>query len=87
MVTADGTEREVDVIVYATGYETTRYISALDITGRDGLDLRPSTMDAPPSCAMRRSCCATGLRSSFSYAASPSMNIFATSKPLCWLIS
>jgi cation diffusion facilitator CzcD-associated flavoprotein CzcO len=39
VVTADGVEREVDVIVYATGYETTRYISALEITGRDGLDI------------------------------------------------
>ena len=36
IVTADGVERDVDVIIYATGYETTRYISAIDITGRDG---------------------------------------------------
>jgi cyclohexanone monooxygenase len=45
VVTADGVEREVDVIVYATGYETTRYISALDITGRDGLDIDDAWAD------------------------------------------
>ena len=39
LVTADGVEREVDVIVFATGYETTRYISALDIVGRDGVHI------------------------------------------------
>ncbi|MDG2026025.1 MAG: NAD(P)/FAD-dependent oxidoreductase [Acidimicrobiales bacterium] len=39
VVTADGTEREVDVIVLATGFETTRYVSAIDIRGRDGNDL------------------------------------------------
>jgi cation diffusion facilitator CzcD-associated flavoprotein CzcO len=45
VVTADGVEREVDVIVYATGYETTRYISALDITGRDGLEIDEAWAD------------------------------------------
>ncbi len=34
--TADGREREVDVIVYATGFSATKYLSALDVTGRDG---------------------------------------------------
>ena len=37
ILTADDVERDVDVIAYATGCETTRCISASDITGRDGL--------------------------------------------------
>ena len=45
VVTADGVEREVDVIVYATGYETTRYISALEIVGRDGLDINDAWVE------------------------------------------
>ncbi len=39
VVTADGTEREVDVIVLATGFETTKYVSAIDVTGRGGVSL------------------------------------------------
>lgn len=34
--TADGREREVDLIVFATGFSATKYLSALDVTGRDG---------------------------------------------------
>jgi cation diffusion facilitator CzcD-associated flavoprotein CzcO len=34
--TADGREREVDLIVYATGFSATKYLSALDVTGRAG---------------------------------------------------
>lgn len=34
VVTADGRERAVDTIVYATGYETTRYASSVEIVGR-----------------------------------------------------
>ena len=36
VVTADGRERAVDTIVYATGYETTRYVSTIDVTGHGG---------------------------------------------------
>jgi cation diffusion facilitator CzcD-associated flavoprotein CzcO len=36
IVTADGVEREVDVIVYATGYEVTRYASRIEVVGRSG---------------------------------------------------
>jgi cation diffusion facilitator CzcD-associated flavoprotein CzcO len=36
VVTADGRERAVDTIVYATGYETTKFVSTMDIVGRDG---------------------------------------------------
>jgi cation diffusion facilitator CzcD-associated flavoprotein CzcO len=36
VVTADGTLREVDTIVLATGFSTTRYVSSIGVTGRDG---------------------------------------------------
>jgi cation diffusion facilitator CzcD-associated flavoprotein CzcO len=36
IVTTDGTERVVDTIVYATGYETTKYVSTIDVTGAAG---------------------------------------------------
>ncbi len=34
--TSDGRERPVDLIVYATGFEATKYLSALDVRGRAG---------------------------------------------------
>jgi cation diffusion facilitator CzcD-associated flavoprotein CzcO len=34
--TTDGRDREVDVLVYATGFSATKYLSALDVTGRNG---------------------------------------------------
>lgn len=34
--TADGRERRVDLIVFATGFAATKYLSALDVRGRDG---------------------------------------------------
>ncbi len=37
--TRDGRQRRVDTIVIATGFETTRYASALDVSGRNGLRL------------------------------------------------
>ena len=40
VLTADGTEREVDTIVYATGYETTRFASVIDFVGRDRVRLQ-----------------------------------------------
>lgn len=39
IVTADGTEREVDVIVVATGFQTTDQPIARHVTGRDGVTL------------------------------------------------
>jgi len=36
VVTGDGVERPVDVIVVATGFDTTRYLSAIEVSGRDG---------------------------------------------------
>ena len=34
--TADGVERDVDTIILATGFQTTKYVSVLDVAGRDG---------------------------------------------------
>jgi cation diffusion facilitator CzcD-associated flavoprotein CzcO len=45
VVTADGTTREVDVIIYATGYETTRYASVIDFRGRDGRSINDAWSD------------------------------------------
>ena len=39
IVTADGTEREVDVVVCATGFHVTDSYTYVDIKGRDGEDL------------------------------------------------
>jgi cation diffusion facilitator CzcD-associated flavoprotein CzcO len=35
VVTADGRERAVDTIVLATGFDATKYLSVVDVTGRD----------------------------------------------------
>ena len=45
IVTADGTERRVDTLVIATGFETTRFLSAIDVTGRKGLELGDAWAD------------------------------------------
>ncbi|WP_370946112.1 flavin-containing monooxygenase [Amycolatopsis sp. cg5] len=39
IVTADGVEREVDAIIYATGFHVTDSFDYLDIKGRGGVDL------------------------------------------------
>jgi cation diffusion facilitator CzcD-associated flavoprotein CzcO len=39
IVTADGVEREVDTIIAATGFATTRYLSVVDVVGRGGVSL------------------------------------------------
>ena len=36
VVTVDGRHRRVDTLVAATGFDTTRFLSAIDVTGRDG---------------------------------------------------
>jgi len=36
IVTEDGVERRVDTIVLATGYDATKYVSVIDVVGRDG---------------------------------------------------
>ena len=45
VVTADGTTREADTIIVATGFQVQRYLSALDVTGRNGRDLRDAWSD------------------------------------------
>lgn len=45
--TADGAEHDVDVIVFATGFDTTRYLSAISVTGRDGTRLEDAWSDDP----------------------------------------
>ena len=36
VVTADGKERRADTIIVATGFATTKYLSVIDVIGRDG---------------------------------------------------
>ncbi|MFA9273094.1 MAG: flavin-containing monooxygenase, partial [Baekduiaceae bacterium] len=39
VVTADGLEREVDVIIYGTGFRTTDFMLPMTVRGRDGVGL------------------------------------------------
>ena len=39
IVTADGTEHAVDVIVYGTGFEASKFLTPMRVTGRGGVDL------------------------------------------------
>ncbi len=43
--TVDGTERACDTIVFATGFRTTRYLSAIEVTGRAGRRLDDAWAD------------------------------------------
>ena len=43
--TADGTEHAVDTLVFATGFDATKYLSVLDVQGRDGLDIQDAWSD------------------------------------------
>jgi cation diffusion facilitator CzcD-associated flavoprotein CzcO len=45
IVTADGTARDFDVIVFATGYVVDKFASRIPITGRDGLPLDTAWAD------------------------------------------
>jgi cation diffusion facilitator CzcD-associated flavoprotein CzcO len=47
IVTADGTTREVDTIILATGFTTTKFLAALDVVGRDGVDIADAWADGP----------------------------------------
>ncbi len=40
IVTADGTEREVDCIIYGTGFRTTEFMFPMEVTGSGGRSLR-----------------------------------------------
>jgi len=39
IVTADGVEREVDVVVYATGFAASDFLDGVEIVGRDGVEI------------------------------------------------
>ncbi|HEX2817388.1 MAG TPA: NAD(P)/FAD-dependent oxidoreductase, partial [Phenylobacterium sp.] len=39
VVTADGVEHEVDVLIYGTGFTASKFLSGLKVTGRGGKDL------------------------------------------------
>jgi len=45
IVGMDGTLRPVDTIILATGFETTRYLSAIDVYGRDGVSIHDAWRD------------------------------------------
>jgi cation diffusion facilitator CzcD-associated flavoprotein CzcO len=47
VVTRDGTAHEVDVIVYATGFETTDWHWSLDVVGRNGVHLHDAWKEGP----------------------------------------
>jgi cation diffusion facilitator CzcD-associated flavoprotein CzcO len=47
IVTADGTRRAVDTIVLATGYETQKYVSVIDVEGRAGLKIDDAWAEGP----------------------------------------
>jgi cation diffusion facilitator CzcD-associated flavoprotein CzcO len=47
IVTAEGTEREVDCIIYGTGFRTTEFMFPMEISGAKGLSLREAWSDGP----------------------------------------
>jgi len=47
VVSADGTLRRVDTIICATGYQTRKYLTTVDVTGRGGLSLSEAWADGP----------------------------------------
>jgi cation diffusion facilitator CzcD-associated flavoprotein CzcO len=47
VVTVDGKVREVDTIILATGFATTKYLSAIDVVGRDGVHINDAWAEGP----------------------------------------
>ena len=47
IVTADGDEREVDCIIYGTGFRTTEFMFPMEIVGAHGRTLREAWADGP----------------------------------------
>ncbi len=45
VITVDGECREVDTLIYSTGFETTTYLNAIEVSGRGGLSLREAWSD------------------------------------------
>jgi cation diffusion facilitator CzcD-associated flavoprotein CzcO len=46
LLTADGTAHEADVIIYATGFKAVESVAALNVTGRDGRELKQEGVEA-----------------------------------------
>ena len=49
IVSADGTHRQADVVVFATGFQVSHMTAKLNVTGRDGVSLRDVWADDNPS--------------------------------------
>jgi len=47
VLTTDGTERDVDCVIYATGFRTTEFMFPMEITGRAARSLREAWADGP----------------------------------------
>jgi cation diffusion facilitator CzcD-associated flavoprotein CzcO len=47
VATADGAERELDCIIYGTGFRTTKFMFPMEITGAAGRSLRDAWADGP----------------------------------------
>ena len=47
VLTEDGTQHDVDVLIYATGFHASRFLWPMAIKGKDGRDLRESWGDDP----------------------------------------
>jgi cation diffusion facilitator CzcD-associated flavoprotein CzcO len=45
IVTADGRERKLDTLILATGFQTTRFLSAIDVRGRGGRSIADAWSD------------------------------------------
>ncbi len=47
ITTVDGVTRQLDTIIVATGFATTKYLSAIEVTGRGGTSLTEAWSDGP----------------------------------------
>jgi cation diffusion facilitator CzcD-associated flavoprotein CzcO len=47
IVTADGVEREVDCVIYGTGFRTTEFMFPMEVVGAGGLSLRDAWAGGP----------------------------------------
>jgi len=45
IVTADGRERRLDTLILATGFATTKFLSAIEVVGRNGLSIARAWRD------------------------------------------
>jgi len=45
VVTADGRERRLDTLILASGFATTRFLSAIEVVGRDGITIADAWRD------------------------------------------